>query len=116
MPCGRSASHEAASAETSTESRNPPRASFDCRLIDVLEPTEFVESGFGGVEQFGQALAGGLAPAFEDGCGGGGDQSGVAGDGLHVQPAHGGGKVMVGDLLALGARADGVVEVQTAVP
>jgi len=44
------------------------------------------------------------------------DQSGVAGDGLHVQPAHGGGKVMVGDLLALGARADGVVEVQTAVP
>ena len=94
----------------------PPTGLFDVGLIDVLEPAEFVESGFGGVEQFGQALAGGLAPAFEDGRGGGGDQSGVAGDGLHVQPAHGGGKVMVGDFLALGARADGVVEVQTAVP
>lgn len=40
------------------------------------------------------------------------DRAGVAGDGLHVQPAHGGGKVMVDDFLALGARADGVVEVR----
>ena len=81
-------------------------------MVDVGHTAEFVESGRGGTEQFRQTLAGGLAPSFENGGGRGFDELRISRNRHHVKPSHGRRQIMVSDGLALGAGADGLVEVK----
>ena len=85
---------------------------LDIGLVDVGHTAEFVESGRGGTEQFRQTLAGGLAPSFENGGGRGFDEPRISRNRHHVKPSHGRRQIMVSDGLALGAGADGLVEVK----
>lgn len=97
QPRGRERRHQHRIAQTAARL-------LDVGLIEVFHATEFVKSGLGGIKQFRQTLAGGLTPPFQNRQRRGTDQLHIAGDRHHVQPAHRGRQIMVGDRLALRAR------------
>ena len=89
---------------------------LNIRLIAVRHTSELVQTRLGGTQQFGQALAGGPTPTFQNGDSRGFDQLRIARDRHHVQPTHRGGQIMVGDSLALRAGTHRLVKIKTRIP
>ena len=89
---------------------------LNIRLIAVRHTSELVQTRLGGTQQFGQALAGGPTPTFQNGDSRGFDQLRIARDRHHIQPTHRGGQIMVGDRLALRAGTHRLVKIKTRIP